>query len=209
MPLGSLFAVCWSRWTVRLALAGLLLISAGGGLVVGTLLALVSEAAPIEELENSSPSQISRVLDRTGHETVAEFYVERRDIVPLHEVPPDLINAFLAIEDERFYQHVGVSPRDVVVSAFTNLRHGRIRRGASTITMQMARKTLRNLTQEQTFERKAREALAALRIEKRYAKDEILAFYLNQIPMGNGLWGVRWRPAPLRIGRTARPTSST
>ncbi len=177
-------------WGGRLALLALLLVGLAGGAVVGGLLALVDEAPPMVELEDYSPDQISRLLDRTGR-VVSEFSVQRRDIVRLDEIPLILICAFLAIEDERFFDHVGVSPWDVLVAARANLRRGTIVRGASTLTMQLARKTLADITDERRMERKIREALAALRIERRYSKDQILEFYLNQIPMGNGLWGVQ------------------
>lgn len=189
--LAPLFPGRFSRFVGRIVLAGLLVVAAAAGGGVGLLLAMVSASEPLEEFEDYSPMLTSRIYDRTNERIVAEFALERRDFVPLSEVPEDLIHAFLAIEDERFYDHFGVSPWDVLQSAVANLQAGTIVRGASTITMQVARKTLREITDERNFQRKVREALAAMQIEARYPKDRILEFYINQIPMGNGLYGVQ------------------
>jgi penicillin-binding protein 1A len=189
--LATFFSSRGGRWLGRLVLACLLLLAALGGVITGLIMAMVDEADPIEELEDYSPSQISRVIDRTGENTVAEFSVERREIVPLDRISPLLISAFIAIEDERFLTHVGVSPRDIASAVASRVLRGGRLRGASTLTMQLARKTLPEITDERSFQRKGREGLAALQIESRYSKDQILEFYLNQIPMGNGIYGVQ------------------
>lgn len=190
--LGPLFPSRPWLWFGRLTLLLLLIVAAGAGAATGVLLALIGESPPLPEFEHYSPRLITRVYDRTGATLVAEFYsVERRDFVPIEEVPTHLIDAFRAAEDERFYDHVGVSPWDVLVSAYWNFRSAGIVRGASTITMQLARKTLEDVGTDRNIERKIREALAALQIESRYVKDQILEFYLNQIPMGNGVYGVQ------------------
>ncbi|MBN1475267.1 transglycosylase domain-containing protein, partial [Candidatus Sumerlaeota bacterium] len=178
-------------WFGRLALLGLLLLTAAGGAGVGLLLALIDEAPPYEEFEDFSPALVSRVVDHTGEETVAQFYIERREFVSLDQIPWRLINAFLAIEDERFFHHVGVDPHGIAAAVFSSVVHGSRLRGASTLTMQLARKTLEEISDERLIERKIREALAALQIESRYTKEQILEFYLNQIPLGNGLYGVQ------------------
>ena len=107
---------------------------------------------------------------------------EERMIVPLAEVPKNLVNAVLAAEDARFYQHAGIDPLAVVRAAFTNVKSGRIVQGGSTITQQ----TVKNLYfgQERTWWRKAREALMAVILDARYSKDRILEVYLNEVYLG-------------------------
>jgi len=107
---------------------------------------------------------------------------EERMIVPLSEVPKNLVSAVLAAEDARFYRHSGIDPLAVLRAAFTNVKSGRIVQGGSTITQQ----TVKNLYfgQERTWWRKAREALMAVILDARYSKDRILEVYLNEVYLG-------------------------
>jgi len=107
---------------------------------------------------------------------------EERLIVPLSEVPKNLINAVLAAEDARFYRHAGIDPLAVARAAFTNVKSGRIAQGGSTITQQ----TVKNLYlgQERTWWRKAREAVMSVILDARYPKDRILETYLNEVYLG-------------------------
>jgi penicillin-binding protein 1A len=119
---------------------------------------------------------------------LAELASERREILPLEAFPPKLLQAFVAIEDRRFYEHSGLDYRGMVRALVANLRAGHVVQGGSTITQQVARSFLR--TSEQTMQRKIREAILARRLEARYEKNQILALYLNQIFLGHQSYGV-------------------
>lgn len=119
---------------------------------------------------------------------LAELASERREILPLETFPPKLLQAFVAIEDRRFYEHTGLDYRGMLRAFVANLRAGRIVQGGSTITQQVARSFLR--TSEQTLQRKIREAILARRLEARYEKNQILTLYLNQIFLGHQSYGV-------------------
>jgi penicillin-binding protein 1A len=119
---------------------------------------------------------------------LAELASERREILPLEAFPQKLLQAFVAIEDRRFYEHSGLDYRGMVRALVVNLRAGHVVQGGSTITQQVARSFLR--TSEQTIQRKIREAILARRLEARYEKNQILALYLNQIFLGHQSYGV-------------------
>jgi len=119
---------------------------------------------------------------------LAELASERREILPLEAFPKQLLQAFVAIEDRRFYEHGGLDYRGMLRALFANLRAGHVVQGGSTITQQVARSFLR--TSEQTLQRKMREAILARRLEARYQKNQILALYLNQIFLGHQSYGV-------------------
>ena len=128
------------------------------------------QAVPILELE---PEEISLFF---GSER------ERRQLVSIQEVPGHLIHAVLAAEDSRFYQHRGVDFRGILRALITNLRHGSIRQGGSTLTQQLAKNYF--LTPARTLTRKLKEVLISLIIELKYEKEEILEIYLNEIYLG-------------------------
>jgi penicillin-binding protein 1A len=113
---------------------------------------------------------------------------ERRIDVGLDEVSPHMINAVLAIEDRRFYEHTGFDPWRIVGAAMANVREGRAAQGASTITQQLARQSF--LTPDKTLRRKLQEVILARRIEREFTKLQILEFYLNKVYFGDGLYGV-------------------
>ena len=119
---------------------------------------------------------------------LAELASERREILPLEAFPKTLLQAFVAIEDRRFYEHSGLDYRGMMRALVANLRAGHVVQGGSTITQQVARSFLR--TSEQTLQRKMREAILARRLEARYEKNQILALYLNQIFLGHQSYGV-------------------
>ncbi len=160
-----------------------------GGLAVGGLYwSLVRDLPDFTTLADYRPPLTTVVLDRHG-EPIAEFFVERRRMVPLADVPQVVIDAFLAAEDDTFYEHGGVDYRSILRAAWANVRAGgETVQGASTITQQMVKQLL--LSPEQTYTRKIREALLAQRIEDRFTKEEILELYLNQIYFGAGAHGI-------------------
>jgi penicillin-binding protein 1A len=116
------------------------------------------------------------------------IYKEHRIEVPLDQISPRLIDAVLAIEDQRFYQHRGFDLVRIGSAALTNLRHARALQGGSTITQQLAR--LSFLTPDKTFRRKFQELILAWRLERMFTKNQILELYLNKVYFGGGLYGV-------------------
>ncbi len=141
-------------------------------------------------LKNYEPPVMSRVHAGDGA-LVAEYANERRLFLPSQAIPQLLKNAFLSAEDKNFYEHSGLDPEGIVRAAIVfvqNKLSGRRPQGASTITQQVAKNFL--LTNEQSFERKIKEAILAVRIESAYSKEEILELYMNQIYMGIGAYGV-------------------
>jgi len=138
-------------------------------------------------LQTYRPPLTTKVFDRNDS-LIYEFYVERRDPIPLDSMPVLMVDAFVTVEDKRFYKHWGVSFADIFRAFLKNLAAGRIVEGGSTITQQLARNMF--LTFEKSLMRKIKEAVLAVRLEKMYAKDEILEMYLNQVYFGHGAYGV-------------------
>jgi len=141
---------------------------------------------PVSGLETYEPSLPTKIYDRRG-KLITSFQVERRYLRPYSAFPDDLVNATLAIEDERFYKHHGVDYEAILRALWANVKARRVVQGGSTITQQLARNLF--LTHERTLGRKIREALLAGKIEGAYTKDEILYFYLNQIYYGHNAYG--------------------
>jgi len=132
----------------------------------------------------------SKLYDING-KLITEFFQENRTPIELSQIPNDLINAFISIEDSNFYQHYGISIRGIIRAMFENIKEsGRIfqGQGGSTITQQLAVNTF--LTREETVSRKIQDALLALQIERTFTKNEILEMYLNLIYFGHGAYGI-------------------
>ncbi|HZV21326.1 MAG TPA: transglycosylase domain-containing protein, partial [Hyphomicrobiales bacterium] len=162
-----------------------LFLAAAGG--AAYFLWLISKDLPdYDRLANYKPPVITRVHAGDGR-LIAEFAKERRIYVPVETMPKLLIDAFLAAEDQNFYEHNGLDFRGILRAIYNNVTK-RKREGASTITQQVAKNFL--LTSEQSFMRKAKEAILAIRIERAYTKERILDLYLNQIYLGAGAYGV-------------------
>ena len=135
-----------------------------------------------EQLKNYEPPVMTRVHAADGT-LIAEYYDERRLYLPYASMPKLLINAFISAEDKNFFKHGGIDPEGIVRAALANFSRGSGRKqGASTITQQVAKNFF--LTNEQSFDRKAKEALLALRIESTFPKEKILELYMNQINLG-------------------------
>jgi penicillin-binding protein 1A len=141
----------------------------------------------VGSLKGYEPSQTTRIHSSTG-ELIATLFKENRTYSKVEEIAPVMLDAIVAVEDSRFRQHIGVDPRGVIRAAVFDLQHKGAHQGASTITMQLARNLFLNPTR--TLERKIREVLLSLEIEKRFTKDEILELYLNQIYYGSGAYGI-------------------
>lgn len=140
----------------------------------------------------------SKVYDING-EIITEFYQENRNPVPLSKIPSNLINASIAIEDSDFYKHKGISLRGIVRAQWENFKNIILQlnkeakpHGGSTITQQLAINTF--LTREISLNRKLKDILLALQIERSFTKDEILEMYLNEIYFGHGAYGAATTP---------------
>lgn len=157
-----------------------------GGIV--TIIVWRGLPAP-DRLTERSINESTRIYDRTGKVLLYEIHgEEKRTIIPLEEIPPYVKYAAVAAEDHNFYNHIGVDFRGIARAFIKNLIQRDVRQGGSTITQQLVKNSL--LTGERTIVRKFREALLAVAIEKKYSKDEILGFYLNQIPYGSNAYGI-------------------
>src|SRR5687768_514974 len=132
-------------------------------------------------------TQVVTVEDEK-EEIVGEFYKERRYIRTYEEIPPMVAQAFIAAEDDRFFDHKGISLTAILRASIANFRAGHVVQGGSTITQQVAKSLF--LTPERSYIRKIKEAILASRIESNLTKEQILFLYLNQIYLGHGAYGV-------------------
>jgi penicillin-binding protein 1A len=148
---------------------------------------LTMDLPSVTELLDYRPPTATRVLAAEGT-PIGEFYVERRYLVPIAEVPKHVRLAFLAAEDAEFYRHAGIDPMGIVRAVIANLRHGEIVQGASTITQQVVKQLL--LTSERSFERKGKEMILAIELESKLTKDQIFYLYLNHIYFGSRSYGL-------------------
>ena len=142
------------------------------------------------QLSKYEPSVVSRVHAANGA-LLKEYSVQQRVFVPIDVIPKKIISAFLSAEDKHFYDHIGVDIQAITRALITNFKnYGKGKRlvGASTITQQVAKNFL--LSSEVTFERKIKEAILAIRIERAFSKKEILELYLNEIYLGNNSYGI-------------------
>jgi penicillin-binding protein 1A len=190
MPLAEFFSRFQSPQSVRSALLWGISAVVLTGFVAGlaTVGYLLHDLPPITGLHEYQPSLVTRVYSADKQE-IGQFFVERRILVPLEKIPRYLMNAVVAIEDSRFFEHRGLDFVGIARAAITNLLSGKIRQGASTITQQLARSLFLSPTRD--FERKAKEALLALKMEQILGKEQILELYLNQIYFGHGAYGVQ------------------
>ena len=141
----------------------------------------------ISSLKDYQPSIVT-TLYADDDSPIAEYYLERRIVVPLEKIPQTLIDAFVAAEDARFFEHEGIDFFGILRALWKNIKARGIVQGGSTITQQVTKSLL--LTPERSYTRKLREAILAYRIEKYLSKKEILFLYLNQIYLGHGAYGV-------------------
>ena len=170
------------------------------GIATGVIFAYAGDLPQISALDDYAPSTISRVYGARG-EIVGEFAIQRREVIPYEAISPNLRQAILAAEDAEFDQHFGLSVPRIVVTLIKDIIERRKAGGASTLTQQLARKLF--LTDEKTWERKIKEALLAIQIEKRYTKREIFTLYCNQMYFGHGVYGVE-AASRLYFGKSAK-----
>lgn len=149
---------------------------------------IFSGLPPVYEMEEYTPSLTTKVFDR-NNTLIHEFSIEKRSMVPLEDIPVDLQNAVVAMEDRDFFKHAGFSLRGIGRALLHDLISGRAKQGASTLTQQLSRGVF--LTQEKKLIRKIREIILAIQIEHQFSKTEILQLYLNEIYLGSGAYGVK------------------
>ncbi len=187
----------------RAGIAILFVVAAILGIASGVLFAYAGDLPAISALDDYAPSTITRVYGTRG-EVVGEFAIQRREVIPYEAISPNLRQAILAAEDDGFEQHFGLSIPRIVVTLVKDIIERRMAAGASTLTQQLARKLF--LTDEKTWERKIKEAILAIQIEKRYTKREIFALYANQMYFGHGVYGVE-AASRLYFGKSAKDVS--
>ncbi len=172
-----------TRALVAIAVSLVLVIAA---IALGTVMLSIWTGAPVVE---EHQARETTVIYDAGGEVLADLYEEDRTWVEIDEIPPQMQQAFIAIEDRNFRNHRGVDLRAMLRAAVANIREGAIVEGGSTITQQLARNVY--LGHARTFTRKLQEMRIALELERRYSKAEILEMYLNEIYLGSGTYGVK------------------
>src|SRR3954470_13713011 len=172
-------------------IVALFIVAAMLGILSGVMFAYAGDLPQVSALDNYTPSTITRIYAGSG-QVIGEFATQRRVVVGYDDINPLLRQAIIATEDAEFDRHFGVNMWRIFVAAVTDIVERRRAQGASTLTQQLARnlKEQFGLTNEKSFERKVREAILAIQIEKRYTKREIFTIYCNQMYLGHGAYGV-------------------
>ncbi|HEX8106509.1 MAG TPA: PBP1A family penicillin-binding protein [Kofleriaceae bacterium] len=174
------------KWLAILGVAGAALVAATAAFVFW-MYGRDPNLPDYQTLADYHPKQVTVIADGNDRR-IGEIYSERRTVVPYDKVPPIVVDAFVAAEDNSFWTHRGVDYWGMFRALLTNLRAGHTRQGASTITQQVVKTFL--LTPERTFRRKLQEIILARRLESSLTKQEILTLYMNQIYFGHGRYGV-------------------
>ncbi len=141
----------------------------------------------VSKLSKYKPSLVTKLYDNNDT-LIGEYYIEKRILLPLDEVPMLLRMATVAVEDTMFYEHHGINIEGIMRAMLANIKAGRVVQGGSSITQQVAKLLL--LTPERTWERKIKEAILSIRIDRMFTKNQILEIYLNHIYYGHGAYGV-------------------
>ncbi len=183
-----------AHYVIRIArnagLVALFIVAAVLGILSGVMFAYAGDLPAVTSLDNYAPSTITRVLAANG-QVIGEFATQRRVIVGYDDINPLLRQAIIATEDADFDKHFGLNFWRIFSAAVTDIVKRRREQGASTLTQQVARNLDQfGLTKQKVLERKIREAILALQIEKRYTKKEIFTIYCNQMYLGHGAYGV-------------------
>jgi penicillin-binding protein 1A len=185
-------------------LACLLLGGLGLGLV-GAAVYRVWKVLPQDYNINSySPIEATKIISSDGVVLGSVYQEENRTVIPFKEIPKNLIDATIAVEDSRFYNHVGVDLRGIGRAVYRNIRGGKLTEGGSTITQQLARNIY--LSQEKTVSRKLQEMVLAVKIERTFSKNQILELYLNQVYYGSTAYGVE-TASKVYFGKSVRGLS--
>src|SRR5438093_2743985 len=174
----------------KAGIIALFIMAAMLGILSGVLFAYAGDLPQVSALDNYSPSTITRIYSATA-QVIGEFAAQRRVVVGYDDINPLLRQAIVATEDAEFDRHFGVNIWRIFVAAAIDIIKRRREQGASTLTQQVARNLDQfGLTKQKLFERKIREMILAIQIEKRYTKKEIFTIYCNQMYLGHGAYGV-------------------
>jgi penicillin-binding protein 1A len=177
----------WRWWQISL-LAALGLCIVGMTAAAGVIWHFSQDLPSLDLLQSYQPSLVTTVYS-DDRQPIGQFFIERRILTPLADIPKSLTQAVIATEDVRFFEHPGLDYVGILRAAWTNIRHGgRKVEGASTITQQLARSLF--LSAERSYDRKIRELILAYKMEAVSSKEQILETYLNQIYFGQGSYGV-------------------
>ena len=183
----------------------ILVLGSAWGAGLGLFVAMLDDAkTQVQALDTYRPKEGSKYYSAEGREFLGETSIEVRQLLNLNEMPLHLQKAFLSREDDRFFEHRGVRLDSWVKVLYEYSRSGRVR-GASSITMQVVRNVedVTGVSRERTVDRKLREMLVALQIEREFTKDEILELYLNVLFLGGSAHGVE-AASQLYFGKSSR-----
>jgi 1A family penicillin-binding protein len=179
-------------------------VAVGAAVFISSLVAdLKAQAKTFDLNKLEQMESASVILDRNG-KIFGQIYVENRETIPYDQLPQDLVNAIISVEDAKFYKHHGYDLFGIIRAALKNLTAGHVRQGGSTITQQLARNSFS--LKQKTFRRKLLEIFLAQRIEKQFGKQKIMELYLNRIYFGGGLYGAE-AAARGYFGKPAREMS--
>lgn len=180
-----------SRRTLRILLwityVFLCLFFIGAGTVIGLYFGYSSDLPSIQSLEGYRPDVITEVYS-DNNQVIGRFAIEKRILISYDQIPKYLKNAIVATEDKNFFSHSGIDPLEIFRAAVKDVKARRIVQGGSTLTQQLTK--LLFLKPEKNLDRKIKEAILAVKLERRYTKEQIFTFYCNQIYMGHGTYGV-------------------
>ena len=173
---------------------------AGILVTVAIVLYLTQDLPPLHALKNYRPPIVTEVFDTNGVK-IGEYYLQRRHVIAYKEIPKIIVQAFIAAEDDRFFEHQGLDFKGMLRAFIVNLKAGELKQGGSTITQQVARSLF--LTRRKTIIRKIKEIILASTMEQHLSKDEILYLYLNQVFLGHGAYGIE-SAAHIYFGKSAK-----
>src|SRR5579871_5862718 len=171
----------------RLAFVVLLIGVIALGIAAGLLFVYSSDLPEIRALEDYRPNVVTELYADDGQE-IGTFALQRRILVSWEQIPPVLKDAITSTEDQHFFEHWGVDLPRVMEAAWRNAARGRIREGASTLTMQLAGGLFLDRA-DRSFRRKIQETLLAIQIERNYTKQQIFTMYANQVYLAHGNYG--------------------
>jgi len=162
------------------------------GMVVifGYIFYLAQDLPSLDQLENYDPDLVTRIYSADG-KILDELYLEKRIFISIDQIPNNMKNALIASEDRRFYDHWGISMRDVFRAVVINIISLSYEQGFSSLTQQVARTLYDTIGFKKTIVRKIKEIITAIQIERTYTKSEILEMYLNNVHFGHGTYGVQ------------------
>jgi penicillin-binding protein 1A len=178
------------RWQIALIIVGVSALGIGAGVGLGAWESVCRDCPSVAQIYVWEPKSSTKILSSQG-DLIAEFFQERRTPIEIATLPEHVPQAFVAVEDKRFFQHDGLDYRRIVGAAVRNVLHGEVTGGGSTITQQLARNMFPDeIGFRKRMARKLKEARVAKEIERVYTKPQILEAYINQIHYGHGWHGI-------------------